>query len=66
MEDVIQYWYCTKHHRVEWEDVCPSRMRLGPYDSRAEANHALDTFAARNEAWEDDPAWNDQGDDHQS
>lgn len=59
---VIEYWYCTKHHRVEWENLCRAMHRLGPYPSRQEAERALDTFESRNESWEQDPRWNDEDD----
>ncbi|WP_121258493.1 hypothetical protein [Nocardioides ferulae] len=55
-----EFWFCVKHHRVETGDeMCPARDRLGPYPSRAEAERALETAEARNEAWDNDPAWND-------
>lgn len=58
------YWYCVKHHRVEQgEDVCPPIDRLGPYDSREEAEKALQKAAQRNEEWDNDPKWNDQAED---
>lgn len=63
MEDVIQYWFCTKHHRVEWEKPCRAMHRLGPYASRSEAEHALDKFADRAEQWQSDPRWNDEPED---
>lgn len=59
MADVIEYWFCTKHHRVEWEKPCRAMHRLGPYPSRAQAEQALATFAERNETWTQDPRWND-------
>jgi hypothetical protein len=52
------YW-CLTHQRVEPEDGCANAERLGPYASREEAAAALDTAAARNEAWDSDPRWND-------
>ena len=33
--------------------------RLGPYASREEAEQALDKVAERNEAFDNDPRWND-------
>lgn len=58
-----EYWYCIKHHRVEGEEGCPNRDRLGPYPTRQEAAAALEKVEQRNEAWENDPAWNDSEDD---
>ena len=55
-----EYWFCVKHHRVETQDnLCPSKHRLGPYPSEAEAARALEKTEERNEAWDNDPDWND-------
>jgi hypothetical protein len=53
------YWWCLKHNRVESDDnVCAAKYRLGPYDSAAEAESALDKVAERNAAWEaEDARW---------
>ena len=50
---------CLKHHTVEGEAGCKAADRLGPYDTAEEAAHALEKVAERNEAWENDPNWND-------
>lgn len=48
-----QRWYfCLKHQRVEPEDGCPAKDRLGPYASQDEAAHALQTVQRRNEEWD--------------
>ncbi|MCM0619449.1 hypothetical protein [Nocardioides bruguierae] len=48
-----EYWFCVKHRRVETpEDMCPARHRLGPYSTRAEAEHALERAEERNEEWD--------------
>lgn len=58
------FWYCVKHKSVEsGEDICPPIDRLGPYDSREEAEHALEKASQRNEEWDNDPNWNDAGTD---
>jgi hypothetical protein len=54
-----QYWYCVKHHRVETDNGCTAIDRLGPYPSREEASRALEKAKERNEAWDNDPSWND-------
>ncbi|UPK73530.1 hypothetical protein MU582_13905 [Nocardioidaceae bacterium SCSIO 66511] len=54
-----KYFYCLKHHAVEGKRGCKAADRLGPYDTRAEAEHALDKVEERNEEWEHDPNWND-------
>ena len=55
-----QYYYCLTHSAVEGEVGCRSSDRLGPYDNQAEAARALEKVAERNEAWDNDPAWNDE------
>ena len=56
-----EYWFCVKHHRVETgDDLCQAKHRLGPYPTEAEAARALETAEERNEAWDNDPAWNDE------
>lgn len=54
-----RFYYCLKHHGVEGANGCPARDRLGPYPTRAEAERALEKVQERNEAWDNDPAWND-------
>jgi hypothetical protein len=56
---MAEYWYCLEHHRVEGPEGCKSADRLGPYPSEAEASRALEKVEERNEAWDNDPAWND-------
>lgn len=53
------FFYCLKHHEVEGKHGCKASDRLGPYATRAEAEHALDKVEERNESWEHDPDWND-------
>lgn len=55
----MSYYFCLKHHAVEGEDGCRATDRLGPYDTEAEASRALEKVAERNEAWDNDPDWND-------
>ncbi len=50
-----KYWYCLLHGRVEEGPGCPNSDRLGPYDTKLEAELALEKVRERNEAW-------DQGD----
>ena len=54
-----EYWFCLTHHRVEGADGCKNADRLGPYDSAEEASRALEKVEERNEAWDNDPDWND-------
>ena len=55
-----KYWFCLNHHTVEGADGCAYQDRLGPYSTRAEAERALEKVAERNEAWDNDPNWNDE------
>ena len=55
-----KFWYCVKHHRVEDPDGCAPIDRLGPFDTREEAEHALEKAEQRNEEWDKDPNWNDE------
>jgi hypothetical protein len=52
MSDDQRWWYCLRHHTVEPEAGCPGKDRLGPYATREEAEHALDTVRRRNEEWD--------------
>lgn len=54
----MEFWWCLTHARVEEGPGCPNMERLGPYDSRAQAESAIDRARARTEA-EDarDRAW---------
>ncbi|MEA5154795.1 hypothetical protein [Raineyella sp.] len=57
------WWYCMKHHAVERYGGCRAADRLGPYGTREEATHALERVQERNEAWDEDPRWNDEDED---
>ena len=59
----MAFWFCLKHHAVEGTDGCPNKDRLGPYETEAEASRALEIAAARTEAWDEDPVWNDDPED---
>ncbi|MFS0884893.1 hypothetical protein [Aeromicrobium sp. 179-A 4D2 NHS] len=58
----MSYFFCLKHHTVEGQDGCRASDRLGPYETEAEAARALEKVEERNEAWDDDPKWNDDPD----
>ena len=53
------WFFCLKHHTVEPRDGCAERHRLGPYATREEAERALEKVQERNEAYDNDPRWND-------
>lgn len=59
MSDDPKFYFCLVHHTVEGEDGCRAQDRLGPYATRAEAERALEKVEERNEAWDNDPNWND-------
>jgi len=54
----MEYWWCLTHARVEEGPGCPNMERLGPYETRAQAETAIERARARTEA-EDarDRAW---------
>ena len=55
-----EYWFCLTHHTVEGVEGCRNQDRLGPYPSNEAAARALETVQERNDAWDNDPAWNDE------
>ena len=50
MADRTQWWYCLTHGRVEKDDGCPNKERLGPYDTEAQASSAVQRAAERTAA----------------
>jgi hypothetical protein len=54
------WWYDLKTHKVV-PDNNDTKItdRLGPYKSREEAERALELVEERNEAYDNDPRWND-------
>jgi len=56
------WWFCLAHQRVEGEDGCPNKDRMGPYATEADAAATLQRAAERNEAWDTDPRWTDSDD----
>lgn len=60
---MAQQWYwCTRHDRVEHKRQCPATFQFGPYDSPEEARRYAERAEARNERWEEeDKRW--EGDD---
>ena len=45
----MSYWFCLTHMQVEEGAGCANMNRLGPYDTRAEAEEALARTRARTE-----------------
>ncbi|MGW8329149.1 hypothetical protein ACWGLE_14730 [Streptomyces sp. NPDC055897] len=54
-----EWFYCLEHGTVEQGPQCRGADRMGPYASREDASHAMETAKARNEQWGSDPRWND-------
>ena len=54
------WWYDLKTKSAV-QDTRAGKVtdRLGPYSSREEAERALDKVLERNEAFDNDPRWND-------
>lgn len=61
MVTMTSYYFNTRTRSVEQlEDKGQSKDLLGPYATRAEAEAALSTAAARTEDWDrEDRAWRD-------
>ena len=54
------WFFCLKHHTVEDRDGCAERHRLGPYETREEAERAVQSVAEREQKLTaEDRAWND-------
>jgi hypothetical protein len=54
-----EWYYNTKTGEVEPYSGAKSGDRLGPYKSAEEAARALEKVQERNEAWDNDPKWDD-------
>ncbi|GAA0461792.1 hypothetical protein ACFQ2B_23075 [Streptomyces stramineus] len=54
-----EWYYCLKHGTVEEGPECRAADRFGPYATREEAAHAMETARDREEEWREDPRWND-------
>ena len=57
-----QYYWCTRHERVEVAgQACPDKFRLGPYTSAEEAQNWRDRRDTREDRWQaEDDAWDNQ------
>ncbi|GGN62495.1 MULTISPECIES: hypothetical protein [Streptomyces] len=61
-----EWFYCLKHQTVEEGPECRAADRFGPYDTREEASHAMETARERNLEWETDPKWHDKSAEQES
>jgi hypothetical protein len=54
-----QWWFDLKTKTAVSEPKNKSKVtdRLGPYDSREEAEHALERVEERNAAWDEEDEW---------
>ena len=50
----MTWYYCLVHKRVEPVDGCPNSERLGPFETREEAENAIELAAERNAAFDED------------
>ncbi|MFT3875752.1 MAG: hypothetical protein QM708_04925 [Propioniciclava sp.] len=57
------WYYCLVHKAVEPYEACRAAQRLGPYPTREDAAEALANAQARNDAWDNDPRFNDPDED---
>lgn len=57
------YWSLKEHRAVQGSSSIKAEDRLGPYATEQEAANALNEVQARNDAWDNDPKWNDDEDD---
>lgn len=56
--DTTGYYYNVRTGQVEHGNQSGSEHLLGPYDTRAQAEAALESARARTEAWDaEDAAW---------
>ncbi|WP_155848441.1 SPOR domain-containing protein [Arthrobacter sp. 35W] len=47
-----QFWYNVKTHEVEEDAMSDWTQLIGPYDTRAEAEAALEKVRQRNDSWD--------------
>lgn len=53
---MTQYWYNLYTQQVEADPTADYRKLLGPYDTREEAERALERAARNTERWDDEDA----------
>ncbi|GAA0995654.1 MULTISPECIES: SPOR domain-containing protein [Subtercola] len=54
-----QYWYNITTGEVEFGYVSPAPERVGPFPTKVEAEHALETLRANSAKWAEEDAAND-------
>ena len=50
----MSWYYCLEHQQVEPDDGCANAERMGPYETKESAEHALELAAERNAAFDED------------
>lgn len=57
-EQEQQFFWCTRHHRVEQADRCSANVLMGPYPTADEAARYAETAKQREDTWEaEDERW---------
>lgn len=51
---MAEFWYNVQTHQIEEDAQSDWSQLIGPYETREEAEHALEKVKARNEAWDKD------------
>ncbi|GAA2035890.1 hypothetical protein GCM10009720_15560 [Yaniella flava] len=59
MTDQKGYWYNVQTGEVEHGPQSVGLHRIGPFDTQEEAANALETYEARNRAWDEEDAEDD-------
>lgn len=54
-----RFWYNMKTGEVEQGFLSPAPNRVGPFDTHAEAEHALETLRANSAKWAEEEAADD-------
>jgi hypothetical protein len=50
----MSWYYCLVHQKVEPQDGCANAERMGPYETEADAQHAMELARERNAAFDAD------------
>lgn len=54
----MAYWWCLQHAQVEGDAGCANDERMGPYETREQAEGAIGRARERTKAWDaEDEAW---------
>jgi len=50
----MEWWYCLVHLAVEQGTQCANAQRLGPFETRDDAEHVIERMKARNKTADQD------------